>query len=444
MSQLVQQKISELDRALTEFTMHPGARILLLHATDNDFKVAYHFLSMRAEYKIESADVIVLADAPFTTAHQFADQAVVALCQAYDRLKPLLPIKDPEADLPDWQPEFIADESETGVQRLERLTQEMVRLYGDYFDKLVLFLIPPTVMNTQEWRSFITQISGMTDNKIRFGVIENLTPFEPVQQALQLPETQIVLYSFQGQSFDMMLGVLDELEHQDELVDYRRYLTQTFQYQSEQAPEKALNAAQSALQIAQQQQLKEAQVVALTAMYATSVSLKDYQQAQHLTRQALAVAQTVTTEELPARNQLEAMAYTNLATAEFLGRRYDLAADSYQAAACLFQHQENWMMTYENLRMRVLCLTRLEHFDKAWASGGDALVAVYQTPEALWQNGTLAYFGKNMLHLCPWQEKAEQTVFEAHMADLLGEPWQQLTDAVEMPDLPPQQEGSIA
>ncbi|SHO54703.1 hypothetical protein [Vibrio quintilis] len=448
MSQLMQQKISELDMALTEFTMQPEKRILLLHATDNDFKVAYQFLSMRAAYKIESVDVIVLADSPFTEAEQYANQAVVALCQAYDRLKPLLPIGDPEfpdePSLPDWQPEFIADDGETGIARFNRLTQELTHLYGDYFDKLMLFFIPPTVASADEWVLCMTALAEQLTNKIRLGLIDNLTPFSPLRQVLDLPDSSIEQVCFQGQSYDMMLGVLDELAQQDELVDYRRYLTQTFQYQSQQAPEKALQAAQSALQIAQQQQLKEAQVVALTALYATCVSLQDYEQAQQHTRQALSVAQTVTTEELPARDQLEAMAYINLATAEFLSCRYDPSAASYLAAAQLFQHQENWMMSYESLRMRVLCLTRLKQYDKAWESGADALVAVYQTPEDLWQSGTLAYLGKNMQQISPRQPKDEQQIFSAHMAELLGEQWQQLTDAIDMPDLPPQQEGSIA
>ncbi|MEI8631807.1 hypothetical protein P4S72_06240 [Vibrio sp. PP-XX7] len=366
---------------------------------------------------------------------------------------PLLPIDDSAPDgngtadenaLPAWRPAFVVDESETSITRLNRLTQDMVSLYGDYFDKLVFFFIPPTIASEQDWIAFITQFAKFTTNKVRFGVIENLTPFEPVQQAPNLPETQIYHFCFQGQSYDMMLGVLDDLEAQDELVDFRRYLTQTFQYQSQQAPEKAIQAAQSALQIAQQRQLKEAQVVALTSMYAICVSQNDYEGAQQHTLQALNVAQTVTREELPARDQLEAMAYTNLATAQFLHGHYDCAAESYQSAAALFEQQENWMMTYESLRMRVLCLTQLKQYTQAWEQGGDALVAFYQTPEDLWPNGTLAWLGKNLLQVSSYQEKSEQLIFEAHLADLLGETWQQSVDSIPMSKLPPQHNGSLA
>ncbi|MEI8631806.1 hypothetical protein P4S72_06235 [Vibrio sp. PP-XX7] len=86
MSQLIQQKIAQLDQALIDFTMQSEARVLHLHATDNDFKLAYHVLSMRAQYKMESVDVIILADSPVMDEEQYADQAVIALCQAYDRL----------------------------------------------------------------------------------------------------------------------------------------------------------------------------------------------------------------------------------------------------------------------------------------------------------------------------------------------------------------------
>ncbi len=445
MSQLVQQKMAEMLEAITDFTMQPQARVLRLEATDNDFKLAQHCLSMLARQQLESPDVVVMIEAPFDTGELYSHHCVVALCEAYDRLVDILPIGDDDtSSLPPWEPEFVlsheSDETpETGQGRLHRLTAQFIDVYGDYFDKLVYVFLPPTTGSHSGWAAFLKSFIDHTSSKLKWGVIENLTPLAPLLEELNLGVESIYHYRFKGQTYDIMADVLTELEAQGQPMDFQRHLTELFQYQEKKQSAQALISGEKALHVAVQQGLPAWQVVALTSLYATHVSLKDYQQAQSQAQQALEVSQGITVEELPSRDNLVAMSYANLGTAQLLNRRYDLAALSYQEAATYFELQGNWLMGYENHRMSALCYTQLNQHQEAWEAGGDAFVAFYQTPSSLWSDSTLPHLGKNLQSIANQQQAEEVTVFEAHMQDCLGEDWRALLADVALPKLPAQQ-----
>ncbi|HIF9205250.1 TPA: hypothetical protein ACX6QK_002599 [Photobacterium damselae] len=435
MSQKLQNTVAEITQQIMQFTMLPKAQILQLYSPDNDYKIAYHCLSLISQNKLPSPDITIVIEAPFDgDLDTYANITTVELCKTYDILKETLPNYTKKTS---WQPTFILDEPESSTERFIRLLMEFTDLYKKSFDKLLLCFIPPSMTDEKKWIEFIKQIHHNIDNnKIRLGFIENITPLSNLKEALQVDENAVYYVEFHGKTYDIMLDVLNEHPDSNEYIEYQRHLVQAFQAQQESHTEQTLAHIDKALTIANSLNSKEMQIIAYNMLYAAHVRVNQFTQAQEKAQLAFDISQSITLEELDSRDELEAMAGANLATAALLNQQYLLAAQTYQKTAHAFFHSQNWMMSYENYRLSALCYSQEKNYTQAWERGGDAIVAFYQTPQSLWSHSTLIYLAKQLQQTAYFQNKETVRIFNEHMTALLGKQWRAQVDALTPISLP--------
>ncbi len=425
MTKLVKKKVDDIKVAIENFTLDSVMRILVIKVLDGKDTMATIIIDSLEERKIDSPDIFVTNLKIFSQIKKetLGIQLLVSLCRYYDSISKELFHKGFLA----WRPDFNMGSHETDIDLFIRLVDQFFYLYEKSFDKLVFFMIP---QKQEQMKSFLTGIKQILNSRIseriRFIILHDAHEEKDYKALLDAFPNQYMVFEYKENIHDIMLDTFinSEIPDGDE-KDFQYHLLSIMKHQGKNDIEKSIQHADLAHQIALKNDWKMQRVSALSIQFSNFMSAKKDKKAYACAKEATQVAQTITKEEFPMRDQIEAITHMTAGVIPQKEKNYSLAAYHYEQAGILYEKLGDTLMTFESWRLCSYCYTKNGEDNEAWIFGEKALIQAHQLPQDMLMSSTLPYLGKSLKPIAELNN-SHWSYFREQMLQLLGNKWKKI------------------
>ncbi len=396
----IEKRLEILIDQWNEFAQEDSTCLLRWLSTQDEARMIDVFLESENDAGKQTPDLFLVFDVNFDTPEKYSGALVQSLIEQYEASHKELA---EDAISIDWQTPAI-DSNKIEPDNFVNQVLSLKHHYSDLLEHLVIAFIPNSISNQKVFLQWLdTLLNTANACELKFMIVDDVS--QPMFDDLEKNHPKLVKTI--NTELDMpgaLLEIAQGASRGGPDYKFRCHFIALTNAAEKGDQVAARRAYTSALTVAKEQQWFQMQVVLHMTLGSTFLGAGKFNEALSCYREAEKASENAIQRDDPVGKKLLMQSRFAIGSAFIADGKFEHASEIYEATVPLPTELEEQLMVLECWRMASYCREQIEHYDKAWSCGLQALVVGEELDEETLKTSTLPYVSQGLLRIANVQK----------------------------------------